>query len=106
MGIGENSMKVRAYGANRTFGRPSTLVAALRLIWHVVRLSLLALLMLLEPLVRTVLGLAMLLGVFAAIVFELSAAGAQFELLQQLALALGFGAALFVYYALLALLSR
>lgn len=81
-------------------------IAIARLIWHAVRLPIFALLTLLEPVVRGIFSLAMLLGILAATVFELSAAGAHFDFLETFALSLGFGAALFVYYGLLALVSR
>jgi hypothetical protein len=48
----------------------------------------------------------MVLGVLAATVFELSAAGPRFEFLQMLAGSLSLGAALFAYHGLQALLSR
>lgn len=81
-------------------------MAASRLTWQIARVPLLALAMLFEPVLRAVLSLAMVLGVLVAIVFEQSAASARFEFLQMLAISLGLGAALFVYYAVLALLSR
>jgi len=77
-----------------------------RIVWHLVRFPLLALLTLFEPVVRAVLSFAMVLGVLAATVFELSAAGPRFEFLQMLAGSLGLGAALFAYHGLQALLSR
>lgn len=77
-----------------------------RIVWHLVRFPLLALLTLFEPVVRAVVSFAMVLGVLAATVFELSAAGPRFEFLQMLAGSLGLGAALFAYHGLQALLSR
>lgn len=77
-----------------------------RIVWHLVRLPPLALLTLFEPVVRAVLSFAMVLGVLAATVFELSAAGPRFEFLQMLAGSLGLGGALFAYHGLQALLSR
>lgn len=79
---------------------------AARLAWQVVRLPILALLTLLEPVVRATFSLAMVLGILATIVFELSAAGPQFEFLRMLALSLSLGVALVLYYGLLALVSR
>ncbi len=84
----------------------SVLAAAARIACRVVRMLLLALLTLLEPVVRAVFSLAMVLGILAATVFELSAAGSQFEFLQMFVGSLGLGAALLAYHGLLALLSR
>ena len=92
--------------ARQTTGAQSVLTAGARATWQAVRLSLHAVLTLLEPVVRAVFSLAMLLGIIAAIVFELSAVGPRFPFLEMLALSLGFGAALFVYYGLLSLVSR
>jgi len=51
-------------------------------------------------------SLAMMLGILAAIVFELSAAGPTFAFLKMLALSIGCGVALVLYHGLLALVSR
>lgn len=96
----------RAVGSMQAIGARSALCTVARIAWHLVRLPLLALLTLLEPVVRAVLSFAMVLGVFAATVFELSAAGPRFEFLQMFAGSLGLGAALFAYHGLLAMLSR
>lgn len=90
----------------QAIGARSVVAIVARIVGHLVRLPLLALLTLLEPVVRAVFSLAMLLGVLAATVFELSAAGPRFEFLQMFAGSLGFGVALFLYYGLLALISR
>lgn len=76
-----------------------------RMLGKAVRLPLLGILMLLEPFVRFVFGGAMVLGVFASIAFEISAAGPRFPFLAMLGLSLGFGVALFLYYGLVSLLS-
>ena len=88
-----------------TIGAQSVSAAAAHLAWSVIRLPLLALLTLLEPVVRGIFCLAMVLGILAATVFELSAAGPRFEFLAMFAGSLGCGVALLVYYGLLALLS-
>lgn len=75
-------------------------------VYEFVRVLLLALLTMVEPVVRPVCNLAMLLGIVVAIVFELSAAGPTFEFLRMLAGSLGFAVALVMYYGLLALVSR
>jgi hypothetical protein len=92
--------------ARQSTGAQSVLTTAARAIWQASRLSLHAVLTLLEPVVRAVFSLAMLLGIIAAIVFELSAMGPRFPFLEMLALSLGFGAALFAYYGLISLVSR
>ncbi len=90
----------------QAIGARSVLATVARNVWHLVRLPLLTLLTLFEPVVRAVFSLAMVLGVLAAIVFELSAAGPRFEFLQMVVWSLGLGAALFAYHGLMALLSR
>lgn len=70
------------------------------------RVLLLALLTFFEPAIRMVTSLAMLLGILAAIVFELSAVGPTFAFLKMLALSLGCGVVLALYHGLLALVSR
>ena len=80
--------------------------SAARSIWKVVRLPLVGMLMLLEPAVRYICSLAMVLGIIASVAFEISAAGPRFPFFGMLALSLGFGVALFLYYGLIALLSR
>lgn len=75
-------------------------------VYEVLRVLLLALLTMVEPVVRSVCTLAMLLGIVVAIVFELSAAGPTFEFLRMLVMSLGFAVALVMYYGLMALVSR
>lgn len=77
-----------------------------RLLWRVLRLPLLGVLMLLEPIIRYTLSIAMVLGVFASVAFEISAVGPRFPFLTVLASSLACGVALFLYYGLIALLSR
>lgn len=83
-----------------------SVATVVRLIWHGVRVPLVSILVLLEPAVRFLCSLAMVLGVTAAILFEVSALGARFPFLWMLALSMGFGVVLVLYYALIALLSR
>lgn len=77
-----------------------------RFLWQLVRAPLLGILMLLEPLVRYLLGLAMVLGIVASVIFELSAAGSRFPFLAMLAGSLACGLVLFLYYGLIALPAR
>lgn len=84
----------------------SALGNTLRLLWRLVRLPLLGVLTLLEPVVRYIFSIVMVLGIITSVVFEISAAGPRFPFLAMLALSFGFGIALFLYYGLIALLSR
>ncbi|MEX2151066.1 MAG: hypothetical protein WD793_12695 [Steroidobacteraceae bacterium] len=84
----------------------AALTTLMHFIWETVRLPLVAVLTLLESLVRGVFGLAMVLGIIVAILFEISAVGSRFPFLEMLELSLGFGAALLGYYGLLFLVSR
>jgi hypothetical protein len=77
-----------------------------RLVWHLVRLPALALLLALAPVVETVCGTLMLLGLLVSVAFELSGARAHFPFWPMIALSLGFGVFLVVYHALIGLLSR
>lgn len=80
--------------------------SAARLLWNAARMPVLAILLLLEPAVRLICSLALVLGVFASVMFEISAAGSRFPFLWMLALSLGSGVALILYYGLIAFLSR
>lgn len=66
----------------------------------------LALLMLLEPIVRWICSTALVLGVLVCVIFELSAVGPRFPFLAGLGISLGFGALLVAYYGLIAVLTR
>ena len=72
----------------------------------VVRLPVVALLLLLEPIVNVVCGVMAVLGLLAAVAFELSAVGPRFPFLQVAGSSLGFGAFLVLYHSALALLVR
>lgn len=76
------------------------------LLWHAVRVFMLGLLVLLEPVVRCLFGIAMYLGILAAVIFEFSAVGPRFPFLAMLAASLACGFVLFLYYGLVALLVR
>jgi hypothetical protein len=71
-----------------------------RLVWHLVRLPALALLLALAPVVETVCGTLMLLGLLV------SGARAHFPFWPMIALSLAFGVFLVAYHALIGLLSR
>jgi hypothetical protein len=77
-----------------------------RLFWNPIRLPVLGALVLIEPAVRIVCGCALILGIVASVVFELSAVGPRFPFLVMLGASLGFGAFLVLYEGLIALLSK
>lgn len=72
----------------------------------VLRLPIVALLLLFEPVVNVVCGAAAILGVLIAVVFELSAAGPRFPFIQVASISLAFGVILVLYHSVLALLVR
>lgn len=78
----------------------------LRLLWHAVRLPLLAVLTLLVPVVEFVCGGLLLLGLLVSIAFKISGAGAHYPFWHMVGLSLGFGLFVILYHALIALLSR
>jgi hypothetical protein len=78
--------------------------SALRVLWNIVRAPILAALLLCEPIVQFICAAAMVLGVFGAIILQVSAIGAHFPLVGMLAFTVGFGVALILYYGLIALL--
>ena len=79
----------------------STLARALLM---TVRVPVLALLLLLEPVVNVVCAAMVVLGMFAALAFELSAVGPRFPFLQVAAISLAFGVLLILYQSAIALL--
>lgn len=77
-----------------------------RLFWNAIRVPVLGVLVLIGPVVRVVCSSALVLGVIASVVFEVSAVGPRFPFLVMLGASLGFGALLVLYESLIALLSR
>lgn len=77
-----------------------------RVLFGFVRLPVVALLLLLEPVVNVVCGAMVVLGVLGAVAFELSAVGPRFPFLQVAAISLAFGGLLIVYHSAIALLVR
>ena len=77
----------------------------LRLLWHAVRLPILAVLIVLEPIVSAVLLLASLLGILSTFLFEFASAVEDFPFWTMLALSVGMALALFAYYGLIRLFS-
>jgi hypothetical protein len=75
-----------------------------RVLWNAMRLPIAAVLLLLEPVVRFICGLGLVLGVLTSILFEISAVGPRFSFVKAIGVSLGFGVALFLYYGLLSFL--
>lgn len=96
----------RLHQMQQRSGVPHANTAAMRRSWQSILLPVAVMLNLLEPLVRGILGLAMVLGILTAVVFEISAVGSQFAFWAMIAMSLGCGVALIVFYGLHALLSR
>jgi len=107
-----SSQRQRVSGAKRfkavtgIVSLQSLLIAIIRFAIRVVRLPLVALLALVEPVIRAAFSLAMVLGILAAVVFEISAVGPRFPFQEILTLSLGCGLALIAYYGLLSLITR
>jgi hypothetical protein len=81
------------------------LAGVLWLIWQVIRLPLLALLKILEPIVSTLLAAAALLGVFTALFWKLASDLLHFPFFGVLALSLGCFLLLTLYHGAIRLLS-
>ena len=77
----------------------------LRLLWHAVRLPVYVFLVILEPVVRFILGALALLGVLTALFFKLYGVP-HFPFALMLGMSVGFGLILVGYYALLRLFGR
>ncbi len=87
-------------------GKHPSLGTVVRALRKAVGLPIVGVLLLLEPLVRLACGSILVLGVLAAITFELSAAGPRFPFLQVLGISLSFGVILVLYYLLISLFIR
>lgn len=81
------------------------LAEILRWVWHLVRLPIVTLLVILEPVVAFVCGALALLGVLATLFFKLIAAP-HFPVWTMLAISLGFALVLVLYEEAIAVLSR
>jgi len=80
--------------------------ATARLFWNALRIPVLGALVLIAPIVRFVCSCALVLGIIASVVFEVSAVGPRFPFLLMLGASLGFGAFLVLYEGLIAILSE
>ncbi len=78
----------------------------LRLLWHLVRLPVLTVLLVLEHIVRFLLPAIALLAIFMSVFFELSGVAPQFPLWGMLGLSIACGLVLLGYYALMSFFSR
>jgi hypothetical protein len=83
--------------------RRSLLAGAVRVLWNAISLPIAAVLLLLEPVVRFICGLGLVLGVLASILFEMSAVGPKFPFVKVLEISLSFGVILFLYYGLVSI---
>jgi Flp pilus assembly protein protease CpaA len=78
----------------------------LRVLWDLVRLPILAVLTVFEPIVRMTISLSIIVGALVTLVFEASAAGQHFSSLTMMIIMAALGVFLVGYYAIVALLSR
>jgi hypothetical protein len=79
---------------------------SLRLVWRLIRLTILTFLVILQPVVGLVFGGLALLGILMSFFFNLSGAAPHFPLLTMLAISVGFGLVLVAYEALIRYFSR
>ncbi|HEY6927023.1 MAG TPA: hypothetical protein VI653_26335 [Steroidobacteraceae bacterium] len=90
--------------ARHEFGSGAS--GVLRLAFEVVRLPLLAILTLFAPVIEFLCGGLLLVGLLTSIAFKISSVGPSFPFWHIVGISLGFGVFVFVYYALIRLLSR
>jgi hypothetical protein len=86
--------------------RRSLLLGVGRVLWNVIRVPIVAVLLLLEPVVTFVCSAGLVLGLFTCIVWELSAAAPKFPLGKMLVFSFACPVILFLYHALLSLFVR
>jgi hypothetical protein len=89
----------------RALGLIAPVHFASKLTWGIVRAPILAVLTLIEPVVTTILAMAMTLGVLVSAFFEFSAVGPRFPFTAVVTASVGCGAALVLFHGLIALLS-
>jgi hypothetical protein len=100
-----NQSSPRALAESRLMTADDPLRGTLRLLWHTVRLPVYVFLVILEPVVRFVLGALALLGVLTALFFKLYGVP-HFPFTLMLGASVGLGLILVGYYALLRLFAR
>lgn len=85
---------------------PVTISSVLRPLWNLVRVPVLGLLLLLAPVVESVCGALLLLGLLVSLAFKVSGATLSFPFWPTIGLSLGFGLFVVLYHALIGMLSR
>jgi hypothetical protein len=100
-----NQPSSRALVESRVTIAGDLLRGTLRLLWHAVRLPVYVFLMILEPVVRFILGGLALLGVLTALFFKFYGVP-HFPFALMLGMSVGFGLMLVGYYALLRVFGR
>jgi len=98
-------MSPRALAESRLTIAGDLLQSTFRLLWHTVRLPVYVFLVILEPVVRFVLGALALLGVLTALFFKFYGVP-HFPFALMLGVSVGLGLMLVSYYALLRLFAR
>jgi hypothetical protein len=93
----------RSMETGLNYARP-LLAGTVRTLWNAMRLPIAAALLALEPVVGFVCGAGLVLGIFACVLFEMSAVGPRFPFAKVIGISLSFGVILFLYYGLLSLL--
>jgi hypothetical protein len=94
---------MRAATTTEFTGNRSFFLGVGRVLWNVIRVPIVAVLLLLEPVVSFVCSAGLVLGVLTCIVWELSAAGPKFPLGKMLLFSFGCPVILFLYHAVLSL---
>ena len=100
-----NRSSQRALAESRLMTSGDLLRGTLRLFWHAVRLPVYVFLVILEPVVRFILGALALLGVLTALFFKFCGVP-HFPFALMLGMSVGFGLMLVGYYALLRVFGR
>ena len=100
-----NHSSQRALGESRLMTAGDLLRGMLRLLWRAVRLPVYVFLVILEPVVRIILGALALLGVLTALFFKFYGVP-HFPFALMLGMSVGFGLMLVGYYALLRVFGR
>jgi hypothetical protein len=83
------------------FSSSGLMSRAMQFCWKAIRLPVGIALLALEPLLQFLCGFVVVVGVFVAVMFEISAVGPRFPFLQVTGICLSFGVILVLYYALL-----
>jgi hypothetical protein len=86
--------------------REALAMGSLRLVWRLIRLPILTLLVILQPVIGLVFGGLALLGILMSVFFMLSGAAPHFPFVVMLAISVSFGLVLVGYEALIRYFSR